>query len=107
MAEGNKDIAGEGSGGELAVAANLLFMKFVAVSKKFPVRTLLIGDLNITPKAVEHIYGDEFLSSEDGWCHAVAPAGTALTLLAGSNQLTNAKSLGGSDHAPIVFDVAF
>ncbi|WP_431282465.1 hypothetical protein ACQW02_24150 [Humitalea sp. 24SJ18S-53] len=107
LATGNEGIAGEGSGGEVAVAANLLFKKFLCGAGPFPARTLLVGDLNISPAAVAHIYGGVALGSEDGWCHVIGPPGATLTLLPGSNTMANALALGGSDHAPIVCDVTF
>jgi hypothetical protein len=108
LSKGNEGIAGQGSGGELAVAANLLFKKFLCGAGPFPARTLLVGDLNITRHAVDHIYsGCVALSSEDGWCHVIGPPGATLTLRPGSNTMANAYALGGSDHAPIVCDVTF
>ena len=104
---GNENIIGEGSGGELAVAANLLFKKFLGEDEDFPSDTLLVGDLNITGKAVDHIYRCKRVSSEEGWCHGIAPPGATLTLLADSNTMISADALGGSDHAPVVFDVIF
>lgn len=94
----------EGSGGELAVAANILFAKHLGVDTQFPTNTILLGDLNITRTAVEDIYKtSNVLSSSDGWCHVIAHSGVTLT------QRTNTldqTALGYSDHAPIVCDVA-
>jgi hypothetical protein len=94
----------EGSGGELAVAANIVFAKHLGVDTQFPTNTILLGDLNITRTAVEDIYKtSNVLSSADGWCHIIAHSGVTL------NQITNAldqTALGYSDHAPIVCDVS-
>ena len=83
----------------------LLFSKFIRGNGAFPNLTLLIGDLNITGTAVDHIYGGTRQTSEEGWCHIVAPASATLTLIDNSNAL--ATALGGSDHAPVVCDVTF
>jgi hypothetical protein len=105
---GNQAIAGMGCGGELAVAANLVLNRHLLDPlDKFPARTLLVGDLNITGAAADHIYRGRRVSSEEDWCHAIAPADATLTLLPNSNTMANALALGGSDHAPIVFDLTF
>ena len=96
-------LAGEGCGGELAVAASIRFSKHLGISADFPGNTLLVGDLNIKSDAVKSIYKtDNVLSSADGWCHAIA--GSMLPLTAEvTNLSTLAGALGDSDHSPIVF----
>jgi len=96
-------LAGEGCGGELAVAASILFSKHLGITATFPANTILVGDLNIKSDAVKSIYKtDNVLSSADGWCHAIA--GTALPLTAELTDLSAAAgALGDSDHSPIVF----
>ena len=96
-------LAGEGCGGELAVAASLLFSKHLGITADFPADTILVGDLNIKSDAVKSIYKtNNVLSSADGWCHAIA--GSALALTAEVTDLsTVAGALGDSDHSPIVF----
>ena len=102
--KGNEGIADQGSGGELAVAANILFARFLNVSAQFPANTILVGDLNISQRAVKHIYNtDNVISSDDGWCHAVAHASIPLTSV--TTTLDRGR-LGASDHDPVVFTIA-
>lgn len=96
-------IRGEGSGGEVAVAANILFAMHLGITAAFPVDTILVGDLNISAAAVADIYKTtNVLSSADGWCHAIAHPSLPLTLVSSTLDQT---ALGYSDHAPIVFTI--
>jgi len=106
----------DAGGGQVALAANRLFAKYLGVdtATPFPARTVLLGDLNITRKAVKAIYhvrkyatvggrrGLRMVSSDDGWCHAVV--GDGMQLNAVVTKLDQSK-LGYSDHDPIVFDI--
>jgi hypothetical protein len=94
-------IANEGSGGQLAVAGNILFSKFLGITAAFPANTILLGDLNISAAAVREIYKTaNFITSHDGLCHAIADPSMPLT-----PEVTTLDqfALGVSDHAPIVF----
>ena len=94
-------IANEGSGGQLAVAANILFSKFLGITAAFPANTILVGDLNISAAAVREIYKTaNFITSQDGLCHAIADPSLPLT-----SEVTtlDQTQLGESDHDPIVF----
>jgi hypothetical protein len=94
-------IANEGSGGQLAVAANILFSKFLGITAAFPGNTILVGDLNISAGGVREIYKTaNFITSNDGLCHAIADPSLPLT-----SEVTTLDqfALGVSDHAPIVF----
>ena len=100
---GNEGITDQGSGGELAVAANILFAKFLNVSAQFPANTILVGDLNITQRAVKHIYNTtNVVSSDDGLCHALAHSSIPLTSV---TTTLDAARMGVSDHDPIVFTI--
>jgi hypothetical protein len=115
---GSDELATEvdAGGGHVALAANRLFAKYLGVdaTTPFPARTVLLGDLNITRKAVKRIYhvrkysdlggrrGLRMVSSDDGWCHAVV--GDGMQLNAVVTKLDPSK-LGYSDHDPIVFDI--
>lgn len=97
-------VAKDGCGGELAVAANILFAKHLRAEGAFPDHTILLGDLNINAKAAQAIYHTtNVVSSSDGWCHAIA--NTNLPLTAEVTDLDQG-ALGYSDHSPIVFTIA-
>jgi hypothetical protein len=97
-------LAADGCGGELAVAANILFAKHLGATGAFPDDTILVGDLNINNKAAKAIYStNNVITSHDGWCHAIANANLPLT--AEVTQLVE-DDLGQSDHSPIVFTIA-
>ncbi|MCX6598035.1 MAG: hypothetical protein NTV70_16890 [Acidobacteria bacterium] len=97
-------VAKDGCGGELAVAANILFAKHLGAEGAFPDNTILLGDLNINAKAAQAIYHTtNVVSSDDGWCHAIA--NTSLPLTAEVTTLDQ-TALGYSDHSPIVFTIA-
>lgn len=106
---------GHASGGDLALIVNIMFAKYLGITAAFPANTLLIGDLNIDNTAVQEIYHtDNVLSSLDGWCHVIAPAGVNLQqqfsgefIKAGDNYNCNVGgfNLMVSDHAPVVFDI--
>jgi hypothetical protein len=96
-------LAGDGCGGELAVAANILFAKHLGATGAFPDDTILVGDLNINNKAAKAIYSTtNVITSQDGWCHAIANANLPLT--SEVTQLVEGD-LGQSDHSPIVFTI--
>lgn len=98
--------AGSGSGGPLAVTANVVFSRFLKdKSSAFPADTILLGDLNVSNEdgAIQAIYKtDNVISSHDGLCHVVAGDNLALTSIINT---LDQGALGISDHDPIVFDV--
>jgi hypothetical protein len=114
---GSDELAAEvdAGGGQVALAANRLFAKYLGIdtATPFPARTVLMGDLNISRKAVKLIYnvhkyatvvgvrGLRMVSSADGWCHAVVGDGMLLNALV---TRLDVAALGHSDHDPIVFE---
>jgi hypothetical protein len=112
-------VAQQGSGGQLEVAANILFAKYLGLttaSTDMTADTMLIGDLNIKPPAVTAIYGNtsSIESSLDTLCHVIAPSAIALTRVHSGDfvhrnnqyECTDALyPLLTSDHAPVIVDI--
>jgi hypothetical protein len=107
----SKAAAGQGSGGDLAVACNQLLAIYLKVQKwdastrrwqgrAFPPGTYLVGDLNITALGVQTIYGAPAASaSSDGWCHVVRAAGIRANAYTDTQATRSQPPL--SDHDPV------